>query len=120
MFNGKSTIRTFDNDDDRLEITNIGPAYENGIARSNSASACLINSATMANGTSRTNNRATYDIETNAQQTYAPQLTNTLEHIVQQLDILTKTVAILETRLTMTESKLQQINDQGQENRKKT
>ncbi|CAF4733777.1 unnamed protein product, partial [Rotaria magnacalcarata] len=33
MFNGKSTIRTFDNDDDRLEITNIGPAYENGIAR---------------------------------------------------------------------------------------
>ncbi|CAF1576976.1 unnamed protein product, partial [Rotaria sordida] len=117
MFSGKSTTRTFD-DDDRLEITNIGPAYENGIARSNSASACLINSATVANGTSK-NNRATYDVETTAHQTYSPQLTNTLEHIVQQLDILTKTVSILETRLTMTESKLQDLNDQGQGNKKK-
>ena len=73
----------------------------------------------MANGTSK-NNRATYDVEMNTHQNYSPQLTNTLEHIVQQLDILTKTVAILETRLTMTESRLQDINDQGQDNRKKT
>lgn len=36
MFNGRSNIRAFeDNDDDRLEITNIGPAYENGVARVN-------------------------------------------------------------------------------------
>lgn len=72
----------------------------------------------MTNGISK-NNRATYDIETTAHQAYAPQLTNTLEHIVQQLDILTKTVAILETRLTMTESKLQEINEQEQDNPKK-
>jgi centriolar protein POC1 len=73
----------------------------------------------MANGGTSKNSRATYDIEMNSQQTCSPQLTNTLEHIVQQLDILTKTVAILETRLTMTESKLQEINDQGQDNKRK-
>ena len=65
----------------------------------------------MGNGASKVN-RATFDTDMTAQQAYAPQLTNTLDHIVQQLDILTKTVAILETRLTMTESKLQEINDQ--------
>jgi hypothetical protein len=32
VFNGKPPARTFD-DGDRLEITNVGPAYENGIAR---------------------------------------------------------------------------------------
>jgi len=72
----------------------------------------------MPNGTSK-NSRSTYDIEPTTHQTYSPQLTNTLEHIVQQLDILTKTVAILETRLTMTESKLQDINEQEQNNHKK-
>lgn len=38
------------------------------------------------------------------------QLANTIDHIVQQLDVLTKTISILETRLTMTETKLQAIN----------
>ncbi|CAF3696571.1 unnamed protein product [Adineta steineri] len=108
----KPMVHTYD-DGNHLEITNIGPAYANGISRSNSASACLSNSKAMPNGISK-NNRATYDIETNGHQSHSPQLTNTLEHIVQQLDILTKTVAILETRLTMTEGKLQEINDQGQ------
>ncbi len=32
MFSGKPIAHTID-DGDRLEITNIGPAYENGIAR---------------------------------------------------------------------------------------
>ena len=68
-----------------------------------------MNSAPMFNIPSK-NNRATYDLETTTYQAASPQLTNTLEHIVQQLDILTKTVAILETRLTMTESKLQEMN----------
>jgi centriolar protein POC1 len=48
------------------------------------------------------------------QSMHSPQLSTTLDHIVQQLDILTKTVAILETRLTMTERKLQDINEQEQ------
>ncbi|CAF0857946.1 unnamed protein product [Adineta ricciae] len=102
VFNGKSAYPTY-GDGDRLEITNIGPAYENGISRSNSASACLVNSEPMSNAISKTNNRTTYGAQSNVNQAYAPQLANTLEHIVQQLDILTKTVAILETRLTMTE-----------------
>jgi len=72
----------------------------------------------MVNKTSK-NNRTTYDVQATAHQTYSSQLTNTLEHTVQQLDILTKTVAILETCLRMTESKLQEINDQGQDNEKK-
>ena len=72
----------------------------------------------MSNGAGK-NPRATYDLEPMTHPTYTPQLTNTLEHIVQQLDILTKTVAILETRLTMTESKLQDINEQEQANPKK-
>ncbi|KAK1799623.1 hypothetical protein P4O66_006082, partial [Electrophorus voltai] len=38
-------------------------------------------------------------------------LTNTLEHIVGQLDILTQTVAILEQRLTLTEDKLKECID---------
>ena len=57
------------------------------------------------------NNRATFDTGPVNPPNYAPQLTSTLDHIVQQLDILTKTVAILETRLTMTESKLQDMNE---------
>ena len=65
------------------------------------------------------NNRATFDVEPNGHQAYSPQLTNTLEHIVQQLDILTKTVAILETRLTMTESKLQDIHEHDHETMRK-
>ncbi|CAF1130013.1 unnamed protein product [Adineta steineri] len=113
VFSEKSIMRMF-NDDDQLKITNIGPAYENGIARSNSASAGLINSARMPSR----NTRSTYDIEqNNTQQSYPPQLANTLDHIVQQLDILTKTVSILETRLTMTESKIQEINNE-EHNRK--
>lgn len=78
----------------------------------------MVNSAVMSNGTGK-NSRATYDLEPMVHQAYNPQLTNTLDHIVQQLDILTKTVAILETRLTMTESKLQEINEQEQGNPKK-
>lgn len=72
----------------------------------------------MSNGTGK-NTRTTYDLEPMVHQPYNPQLTNTLDHIVQQLDILTKTVAILETRLTMTESKLQEINEQEQAHPKK-
>ena len=72
----------------------------------------------MINSINKTNNRTTYGTRSNISQACAPQLTNTLEHIVQQLDILTKTVAILETRLTMTESKLQEINEQEIDKRK--
>ncbi|CAF0950464.1 unnamed protein product [Didymodactylos carnosus] len=132
ILKAKSTSKT-SMDDDRIEITNVGPVYQNGVARSNSALACLIN--TSNNGNRYNNN---YSSRTTTQQStrrtllsdmfdnddnnidgaysesletklYPPQLTNTLEHIVQQLDILTKTVSILETRLTMTESKLQEI-----------
>jgi centriolar protein POC1 len=71
-----------------------------------------MNSSAMSNG----NIRSIYDIQTNNQQTYSSHLANTLNHIVQQLDILTKTVSILETRLTMTESKLQKINNKEQNN----
>lgn len=70
----------------------------------------MVNSTRISNGISR-NIRPTYDLENNNQQIYSPPLTNTLDHIVQQLDILTKTVSILETRLTMTESKLQEHDD---------
>jgi len=73
----------------------------------------LINSSRISNGI----NRTTYDIEKKNQQLYSPPLANTLDHIVQQLDILTKTVSILETRLTMTESKLQEINNEEQDNK---
>ncbi|XP_016115108.1 POC1 centriolar protein homolog B-like [Sinocyclocheilus grahami] len=38
-------------------------------------------------------------------------LTSTLENIVQQLDILTQTVAVLEERLTLTEDKLRTCLD---------
>ena len=65
------------------------------------------------------NNRATFDTGPVNPQNFSPQLTNTLDHIVQQLDILTKTVAILETRLTMTESKLQEINEHDQSKSRK-
>ncbi|GAA6089305.1 POC1 centriolar protein homolog B isoform X1 [Tachysurus ichikawai] len=41
----------------------------------------------------------------------SPALRNTLEHIVQQLDILTQTVAVLEERLTLTEDKLRECLD---------
>lgn len=55
-------------------------------------------------------NRATYDVvDPPANIGYPPQFGQTLDHIVQQLDIITKTVSILETRLTMTESKLQEL-----------
>jgi centriolar protein POC1 len=64
----------------------------------------LINSTAISNEIN--------DIQMNNQHKYSPQLTNTLDHIVQQLDILTKTVSILETRLTMTETKLQNKNNQ--------
>jgi len=73
-----------------------------------------MNSAVISNGVTNRNTRSTYDIQMNNQPTYSSQLTNTIDHIVQQLDILTKTVSILETRLTMTESKLQKINNQDQ------
>jgi hypothetical protein len=74
----------------------------------------LVNSSRISNGINR-NTRLTYDIEKNNQQLYSPPLANTLDHIVQQLDILTKTVSILETRLTMTESKLQEIKNEEQD-----
>ncbi|KAH0616733.1 hypothetical protein JD844_028093 [Phrynosoma platyrhinos] len=38
----------------------------------------------------------------------SPVLTNALEHIVEQLDVLTLTVSILEQRLTLTEDKLKE------------
>uniref|UniRef100_A0A8D0C4B7 POC1 centriolar protein homolog B n=1 Tax=Salvator merianae TaxID=96440 RepID=A0A8D0C4B7_SALMN len=38
----------------------------------------------------------------------SPMLTNALEHIVEQLDVLTLTVSILEQRLTLTEDKLKE------------
>ncbi|KAK3535976.1 hypothetical protein QTP70_022850 [Hemibagrus guttatus] len=41
----------------------------------------------------------------------SPALRSTLEHIVQQLDILTQTVAVLEERLTLTEDKLRECLD---------
>lgn len=77
-----------------------------------------MNSATISNLTNR-DTRSAYEVEMNNKEISSLQLANTLDHIVQQLDILTKTVAILETRLTMTESRLQDINDQGQDNHKK-
>ena len=46
--------------------------------------------------------------------TMSPQLANTLEHIVSQLDILTETVSILEQRLTMAENKLRECLDNQQ------
>ncbi|CAF0724847.1 unnamed protein product [Didymodactylos carnosus] len=131
----RKPISKTDVDDDGIEITNIGSAYQNGITRSSSALACLVNTSKNAN---RDNNNYS-NLGTKQQQTrtmssnmyddedinvdgvysenletklYSPQLTNTLEHIVQQLDILTKTVAILETRLTMTETKLQEMAEQ--------
>jgi hypothetical protein len=72
-----------------------------------------MNSATISNLTNR-DTRSAYEVEMNNKEISSPQLANTLDHIVQQLDILTKTVSILETRLTMTESKLQGINNQKQ------
>lgn len=77
--------------------------------QSNSASVDLMNSNGISKKTGKTS-RSTYDIEMNQEQTYSFQLASTLDHIVQQLDILTKTVSILETRLTMTEGKLQKLN----------
>ncbi|CAF1669836.1 unnamed protein product, partial [Adineta ricciae] len=82
----------------------------------NSASADLINSDRPSTGGNR-HTRSTYDIDKSNQPALTPQITTTLDHIVQQLDILTKTVSILETRLTMTESKLQELN-QEEHNRK--
>lgn len=41
-------------------------------------------------------------------------LNNTLEHIVEQLDLLTQTVSILEQRLTLTEDKLKECIDNQQ------
>jgi len=38
-------------------------------------------------------------------------ITNTLEHIVQQLDMLTQTVSVLEQRITFTENKIKEISD---------
>ncbi|XP_013918628.1 PREDICTED: POC1 centriolar protein homolog B isoform X2 [Thamnophis sirtalis] len=44
----------------------------------------------------------------------SPLLTNALEHIVEQLDVLTLTVSILEQRLTLTEDKLKEcLQNQG-------
>ncbi|RXN01123.1 POC1 centriolar protein-like B [Acipenser ruthenus] len=40
-----------------------------------------------------------------------PSLSNTLEHIVEQLDVLTQTVSVLEQRLTLTEDKLKECLD---------
>ena len=37
------------------------------------------------------------------------QLAETLETIIQQMDVLTQTVGILEQRLTMTENKLKEV-----------
>jgi centriolar protein POC1 len=76
-----------------------------------------MNSVIISNGGTSRNTRSTYDIQMNNQRTYSPQLANTIDHIVQQLDILTKTVSILETRLTMTESKLQKLNNEDQNNK---
>jgi len=76
-----------------------------------------MNSVVISNGGTSRNTHSTYDIQMNNQRTYSPQLANTINHIVQQLDILTKTVSILETRLTMTESKLQKLNNEDQNNK---
>ncbi|KAK6487893.1 POC1 centriolar protein-like protein B isoform X1 [Huso huso] len=40
-----------------------------------------------------------------------PSLSSTLEHIVEQLDVLTQTVSVLEQRLTLTEDKLKECLD---------
>uniref|UniRef100_A0ABM5GFG2 POC1 centriolar protein homolog B n=2 Tax=Pogona vitticeps TaxID=103695 RepID=A0ABM5GFG2_9SAUR len=44
----------------------------------------------------------------------SPVLTNALEHIVEQLDILTLTVSVLEQRLTLTEDKLKECLENQQ------
>jgi centriolar protein POC1 len=46
--------------------------------------------------------------------TVSPELSNTLLHIVGQLDILTQTMAILEERLTVTEDKVKECLDNQQ------
>ncbi|KAM9854514.1 uncharacterized protein ACBR49_003067 [Aulostomus maculatus] len=44
----------------------------------------------------------------NVSSSHPPGLNSTLQHIVQQLDILTQTVSVLEERLTLTEDKLKE------------
>ncbi|CAF4160312.1 unnamed protein product [Rotaria socialis] len=109
--NGKPSMCMFnDDDDDPVEIANIESQHKNGISRPNSASLDFSNSAAISNRINR-NTHSKRDIEMSNQQSCTFQLANTIDHIVQQLDVLTKTVSILETRLTMTETKLQEINN---------
>ncbi|KAK1206073.1 POC1A protein, partial [Pygoscelis papua] len=49
-----------------------------------------------------------------AQQDEETSLANTLEHIMEQLDVLTQTVSILEQRLTLTEDKLKECLENQQ------
>ncbi|CAF5175243.1 unnamed protein product [Rotaria magnacalcarata] len=103
-------MRMFNDDDDPVEIANIEPQQKNGISRPNSASLDFSNSVAISNKINRTTH-SKHDMEMSNQQSCTFQLANTIDHIVQQLDVLTKTVSILETRLTMTETKLQEINN---------